>query len=149
MRSVKSGTAVEIEPPVAIEPRSKFRETLPDNCPPADAHEGACAQAFRFVATTAPTAADFDSYAAQGHQLPDGISVCPCRWASCSLFSDIRTVQKKRKLKSLKKYRFVVELKIAAKSGRLKESYGHIDFWMYNNFDPLAAILMIKDLDDG
>ncbi len=126
-----------------------FRETLPDHCPPSDAHDGARACAFRFVATEAPDASDFDSYAAQGIPLPDGIGVCACRWASCSLYSDLATVQKKRKLKNLKKYRFVAELKIAEKSGRLKDSSSHIDFWMYDNFDPLTAIVVIRDLENG
>lgn len=126
-----------------------FREPLPDNCPPADAHEGACACAFRFVSTNSPTASDFDSYAAQGNPLPDGIGVCACRWASCSLFPDLETARKKRKLKSLRKYRYVAELNIAEKSGRLKVSYAHIDFWMYENFDPIAAIVVTTDLDNG
>jgi hypothetical protein len=126
-----------------------FRETLSNDCPPADAHEGACACAFRFVLTETPTATDFASYAARGKPLPDGIGVCACRWASCSLFLDLETVRKKRKIKSLQKYRFVAELKIAAKSGRMKELYGHIDFWMYDHFDPLSAIVVVKDLDDG
>jgi hypothetical protein len=58
-------------------------------------------------------------------------------------------VLKKRKLKSLKKYNFVAELRIEAKSGRLKEDPGHIDFWMYDTFDPLTAILLVRGLEDG
>jgi hypothetical protein len=126
-----------------------FRESLPDNCPPIQAHERECPHAFRFVATKTPVAGDFDSYAAKQVPLPEGLNVCPCRWASCSLYPDLATVYKKRKIKSLKKYPFVAELTIAANIGRLVEDLSHIDFWMYDTFDPLTAIVVIKDLDDG
>jgi hypothetical protein len=126
-----------------------FRETLPNDCPPSDAHDGGCASAFRFVPADPAIAANFDSYAAQGKPLPVGTDVTPCRWASCSLYSDLATARKKRKLKSLKKYRFVAELRIPAKSGKMKEVSGHIDLWMYKDFDPIAAIVLIRDLDNG
>jgi hypothetical protein len=126
-----------------------FRESLPANCPPIDAHDGACACAFRFVSTPTPVAADFDSYAAQNKPIPTGIGVCPCRWASCSLYADLATVEKKRKLKSLRKYRFAARLTIREQSGYLKEDSGHIDFWMYDTFDPVAAIVETTELGDG
>lgn len=126
-----------------------FRESLPADCPPTHAHEDECARAFRFVLAKSPVVGDFASHAAKQMPLPEGIDVCPCRWASCSLYSDLATVHKKRKIKSLKKYPFIAELKIAAKSGRLVENSGHIDFWMYDTFDPLAAIVVVRGLNNG
>ena len=56
------------------------------------------------------------------------------------------TVQKKRKLKKLKSYPFVAQLKIKAASGRMIEEAKHIDFWMSDTFDPLAAIVQVQVL---
>lgn len=98
-----------------------WRERLPENCPPANAHAGPCEQAFRFVTTASPTAEDFESYSAKG--IPVGENEDPCRWASCSLYPDYATVLKKRKIKSLKRYPFVAEMKIRAGSGRIIQSW--------------------------
>ena len=56
------------------------------------------------------------------------------------------TVQKKRKLKKLKSYPFVAKLKIAASSGHVLEKSKHIDFWMFDTFDPLAAVVQVQEL---
>jgi hypothetical protein len=71
----------------------------------------------------------------------------PCRWASCSLFADLDTVAKKRAaFKKLRKYGYAAQIKIASGSGFLLENRGHIDFWMFDTFDPIAAIVQVKDL---
>lgn len=121
-----------------------FLETLPPNCPPKAAHNGGCGSAFRFVSCAKPAAVDFASNQAKGetpHPEAD-----PCRWASCSLYTDMATVQKKRKLKKLKRYPFVAELSIASGSGYLVQEGTHIDFWMSDTFDPLKAIVNVKAL---
>lgn len=121
-----------------------FREVLPAGCPPANSHNGACAIAFRFVSTATPKADAFESYATKGGLPPDGVD--PCRWASCSLYPDLATVNKKRKLPGLKKYGFVAEIIIKAGSGHLIEDSKHIDFWMYDTFDPVASIVIVRAL---
>lgn len=123
-----------------------FREVLPPNdCPPAESHQDGCETAFRFVPTAVPQADDFASHQAKGIPLPEGFD--PCRWASCSLYTDLKTVQKKRKLKGLRDYGFVAELKIAEASGHMvQRADGHIDFWMFDTFDPLAAIVQVQAL---
>lgn len=61
----------------------------------------------------------------------------------------METVNKKRKLKSLSKYLFIAQLGIAAGSGKLVLSKGHIDFWMYDTFDPVSAIIAVEGLQNA
>jgi len=125
----------------------KFREQLPTGgppCPPPKAHDGGQERAFRFIPTATPVAADFASNQAKQEPLPLGVD--PCRWASCSLYSDMETIKKKRLLKNLQKFAFVAEIKIAAGSGLLLLTGKHIDFWMFETFDPIAAIVQTQAL---
>jgi hypothetical protein len=123
-----------------------FREALPANCPPLGAHDGSCEKAYRFIPSAIPAAADFASYAANGEPPPEGVD--PCRWASCSLYADLSTVHKKRKLKNLRNYSFVAQMKIEAGSGMLLQRSSHIDFWMYDTFNPTAAVVDVIGLQD-
>lgn len=124
-----------------------YREKLPANCPPKTAHDGGCEQAFRFLPARNPEPEHFASNQAKGEPAPPGID--ECRWASCSLYADMATVQKKRKLKKLKSYGFVAQLKIAPASGHMVEESKHIDFWMSDMFDPVAAIVLVHELGNG
>ena len=124
-----------------------FRETLPTDgapCPPKEAHTGLCDSAFRLIPSKNPVSADFASNRAKEELLPPGVDAC--RWASCSLYCDLATVIKKRKLPKLKHYLFAAELKIKAGSGFLLQGGTHIDFWMFDTFDPIKAIVQIKGL---
>ena len=56
------------------------------------------------------------------------------------------TVQKKRKLKKLRSYTHIAVLKIGAGSGYLIIANSHIDFWMFESFDPVAAIVRVEGL---
>jgi len=91
-----------------------------------------------------PAPDHFASNQAKGETPPPGFDLC--RWASCSLFGDMATVQKKRKLPKLKNYPFIAELKITAASGRMMEKSAHIDFWMSETFDPITAIVQVQVL---
>lgn len=122
-----------------------FKEQLPDACPPREAHEGACEIAFRLVPSKTPCLDDFASKAAKAEPLLPG--ACPCRWASCSLYVDLGTIEKKRKtFKKLREYPFAAQMRIKAGSGRLLQEKAHIDFWMYDDFDPIESIVEIKGL---
>jgi hypothetical protein len=122
----------------------KFRETLPPGCPPKEAQDIECAEAFRFIPAATPESAHFASNAAKRETPPPGIDAC--RWASCSLYTDMATVQKKRKLKKLRSYTPIAVLKIGAGSGYLIIANSHIDFWMFETFDPVAAIVRVEGL---
>jgi hypothetical protein len=104
----------------------------------------ACNEAYRLLPSAPALADHFESLAAKGKQMPPGMD--PCRWASCSLCCNMKVVHKKRKLKSLQKYTHVAKMKIAAGSGTLLIGGGHIDFWMYDTFDPISAIVDVTRL---
>ena len=120
----------------------KFKEALPASCPPNHALGGACESAFRLIETAKPLATDFASSAAK--KLPKPLKVDDCRWASCSLFATIELLRTKQKVfPKLRKCNFYVEIKIPANAGRHVTENGHIDFWMFTSFDPLAVITKI------
>ena len=58
----------------------------------------------------------------------------------------MKTVGKKRKLKNLQKYTHVAKIEIKAGSGMLIEGNSHIDFWMFDTFDPIASIVHVDEL---
>jgi hypothetical protein len=125
-----------------------FREELPDGCPPEAAHDGGCGTAYRLVPTAKPVPSDFASNAAKKETCPETCD--PCRWASCSLFTDLNTIQKKRKtFKKLRKFHFAAEMTIKSGSGLLMQEGSHIDFWMFASFDPIGAIADVKALPDA
>src|SRR5271157_4434800 len=123
----------------------KFREALPDGCPPNHASEGAWPQAFRLLAAAKPEPAHFLSSSA-AKPCPSGVD--PCRWASCSLYTNLQTLKKKREtFPKLRKMSFFAELNIAANSGKtLNDGNNHLDFWMFDHFDPIKAITKVAAL---
>jgi hypothetical protein len=127
--------------------RVGYRENLPaKNCPPAESHEGECGEAWRLLPAKKPTAADFASNAAKGEPLPRP-DADPCRWASCSLFTNMDALIRSRNtFKKLRKMAFAAQVKIVTGSGRLLVENDHIDFWMFDTFDPLAAVLDVREL---
>jgi hypothetical protein len=122
-----------------------FREKLPDGCPPDAAHDGGCPDAYRLVSSAKLTVADFASNAAKQQPLPPNVD--PCRWASYSFYADMDTVHKKRKaFKKLREFTYVAKVEIAAGSGCVLIDGTHIDFWMFETFDPTAAIVHVEGL---
>jgi hypothetical protein len=121
-----------------------YREKLPPDCPPDGCNDGECEVAFRFVSANPPTDDDFASNSAKEEPLPPGVDIC--RWSSCSLYTDMDTVHKKRKLKKLQKIPFVAAITIAAGSGHWTQANNHIDFWMFDTFDPLKAVVQVEAL---
>jgi hypothetical protein len=125
-----------------------FLEKLPDACPPADAHDGACSDVYRLAVGSSPTLDDFASKAALGEPLPPRQDAC--RWASCSLFPSLAVIEKKRKaFKKLRLYKYAARLNIVAGSGRIIQDEFHIDFWLYDTFDHLKAIVSVEPLPDA
>ena len=54
--------------------------------------------------------------------------------------------KKRDTFKKLRTFEYVAKLKIQAGSGFTLIANGHIDFWMFDTFDPLSAIVHVKGL---
>ncbi|UWQ55107.1 hypothetical protein [Leisingera caerulea] len=122
---------------------TEFLEELPVGCPPDDAEDGLLEEVWRFHQGVTPKPEHFFSHAKLGKN--NHRNVCQCVFSSCSLFKTKRARQM-AKLPFFKK-KMASELKIPAKSGKfLQGRDGHVDFWMYTSFDPLASILRTEKL---
>lgn len=126
-----------------------YHEDLPLSCPPQLSKDDQISNAYRRVDDKVATIGDFASQAAKG--VEPLFPVDPCKWASCSLFlNKAQIVNISAKLPKPRSHsNYVAEMNIPASSGRwLAGKKGHIDFWMYGTFNPLAAIVKIEHLDD-
>ena len=122
-----------------------FRELLPDNCPPEDAHMGGYEVLYRFVPATPATNGDFDSHAAKGKAPPP--TVDPCRWSSCSFFRSRKDALSKLKLPKAKaRFSHFAVVNVPQGSGYSVEKSGHVDLWMFSTFDPVSAIVKYEEL---
>lgn len=120
-----------------------FRENLPPRCPPGNAVDVAYEGALRFVRSSSVRIEDFLSEASKGvNRRCD-----PCALASCSLFVNrsSRSFIATTRLPKFKNMR-VAEINIPVGSGLsiLNVESGHIDFWMYENYDPVASIIQVE-----
>jgi hypothetical protein len=121
-----------------------FRDTLPNGCPPNHASEEGYSQAFRLLSAAKPELGHFLPNSAE-KQCPTGVD--PCRWASCSLYTNLDTLRKKRQtFPRLRKMLFFAEISIAANSGKIVHENDHLDFWMFFSFDPIKAISKVAAL---
>ncbi len=94
----------------------------------------------RAISGPQATTADFDSHAKRNIALPDGM--CPCRWASCSLFQSSATT----KLPKIKKRKYLAFLNVDESSGlALAGNGGHFDFWFWATFDPTRAVTEVME----
>jgi len=125
-----------------------YAEPLPENCPPLEAKESTPQKVWRLVRTTSPTQDDFRSHAFMGKPCP--ARICACMASSCSVF---KLSPKKPPVFNLPKFKnkFVATLDIGEGSGKIIEndSTGHIDLWIYKEFNPLLhidSIVKNKDL---
>ncbi|WP_306734519.1 hypothetical protein [Marimonas arenosa] len=117
---------------------TNYREELPDGCPPPSANEDALADVWRFIQGQSPVESDFDSHAKLGKPNRKGASECD--FASCSLF-DTKAAKNMAKNQFFKR-KFASRLDIPASSGKhLANSKGHVHLWMYDEFDPVKAVV--------
>lgn len=125
--------------------QTAFRESLPANCPPADAVDVAHNEIYRFLASDPPDDDDFASYAAKGRL--NYLHIDACRWAACSFYSN--------KMKALKAWDtfsvirenndYIGSLDIPAGAGKSLggKKNGHVSFWFFSNFDPVGAVTQV------
>lgn len=119
----------------------RFKEQLPDSCPTDGAIDQPITIAYRVVQSPTPTETDFHSHALLGKPLSPTMDAC--RWSSCSLFVCKTTVMELAQ--RMPKLRFpnahVSTLSIPSGAGySLIKKKKHVDFWMFDGFDPVAAI---------
>jgi hypothetical protein len=121
-----------------------WREPLPERCPPNEAHHPEKRQlVLRFVDSQTPQDVDFHSHAHLGKKCPPYVD--PCCWASCSVtpctedelpqiaFSKLPRVRAKKK--------YVAAFWIETSAGLILQDHpNHIHLWLYQSFDPLAAV---------
>ncbi len=121
-----------------------YWEALPQECPPAHAVDKKIEAVYRVVHSDPPQKEHFESHAKQGKKAPPGMDEC-C-WASCSLCTSI---DKMRNFAGLPKVRdrgpcFVATLAIPVGAGKSVTKGKHIDFWMFDTFDPVAATVAVE-----
>ena len=120
----------------------KYKEKLPEtSCPPNESLEDSLSEVWRFIPEPTAKMEDFLSHNAKGHI--NRRNADECAFASCSLFNSIARVRELAKTQFFKKMH-AAELNIPKNSGKYTVgSKGHIDFWMYDSFDPLSAIVQV------
>ena len=121
-----------------------YWEVLPQQCPPADAADVAISEAYRLVGANPPAKDHFASYAKLGKPKPP--TVDPCSWASCSLFTSLTHL---RNMSALPKIRdagapFVAKLSLPVGAGMSRLKRKHVDFWMFDTFDPTSAVSQVE-----
>lgn len=134
---------------LAVHAGEVFKEPLPPQCPPADAPVADGRNVLRLIeAPDKISAASFHSHAKLGKKVPP--TVCPCRWASCSTFNaeaKPHYLTGATKLPKLRHMKYVAVLHLPPEAGRIKvDQNGHVDVWMYSDFDPLENVVTYKEV---
>ena len=121
----------------------KYKENLPDGCPPDGAGVRAYEGVWRYVTSKTVTDNDFASYHALGKPRPKTVS--PCRWASSSLFlTQEAAYLLLPKLRG--RYKHIAKVNISEKCGVSLLLKSHIDFWRYDTFKP--AVVAVEDIPE-
>lgn len=119
-----------------------FKENLPKKCPPSDSVDAELKDVWRFIKGTVASESCFCSFAKLNRE--NKSNVCPCRWASCSLYIGDRNTLEMMKLPKFKNFKARVEMNIPLGSGRSKTVDRHIDFWAYDSFSFLGAVTRVE-----
>ena len=123
----------------------RFREDLPQNCPPANAAEiSGPLVMYRLTQEKEPTNEDFFSFRklkpeAKYQELNE------CLASGLSVFSDPK-LARKRAVRRMKGYR-VCRVKLDIGSGMIMKTYGHghHTWWPYHSFDILGCCETVAD----
>lgn len=114
----------------------KWKENLPENCPPQGAGTKAFEGVWRYVNSKNVTDKDFASYYALGKKPPKTVSLC--RWASSSLFLTKEAAYLLLP-KLRRRYKYIAKVNITDKCGVSLLLKSHIDFWRFSTFAPLVV----------
>lgn len=125
-----------------------FKEALPPQCPPGDALVSDHRVVLRLISSRDITEESFYSHARLGKPLPP--KMCPCRWASCSTYIDDGKSHRTKgvtKLPKLRGMKYIAVLQLVPDAGRIKDGErGHVDLWMYRDFDPVNNVIEIREV---
>ena len=124
-----------------------FAETLPPQCPPADAEPLSKAVLIRLAKEPKPKPESFASHAARG--LPIRGDVSSCSHASCSLFVHDETgdqLNAMRRLPRFKSFKHAFLLNVGPSAGVavVNSTTKHVDLWMFKGFDPVSAVISVQ-----
>jgi len=125
-------------------------DPLPGECPPIDAEDAFDGVVLRLVKTDPPTADDFKFGKATGKKKPNGWD--ECRWCACSVWEGStkrEVLTGVAKFPKLRDNKFIAHIKIDGGSGKIMPhapSSTHLSLWMYDDFDPLQAVVKIEPL---
>jgi hypothetical protein len=123
----------------------KFKESLPDGCPPPGAGPFHFAGVYRFVSANPATDDDFASYQALEEKAKNAgqrakgrpRSVPPCVWAATSLFVE-RDAAYEALPKPRERFEFLAKVTITEQCGVSILKRKHISFWRFESFVPMV-----------
>lgn len=121
----------------------KFKEALPEQCPPGEAEDKALENVCRFLPFSPPESSEnYKSHAELGK--PTG-SASECKARSCSLFHFNQAAKQAMKIAAFRRMKVAV-LNIPEGAGmHLNGTNGHIDFWMASHFKPATSVAHLCD----
>lgn len=121
----------------------QYWEDLPDQCPPVGAQDVAIEPAYRIVFSQPPHKEHFASHKKLG-RMPTP-ETDECRFASCSLFLKLAPAKKLAGLPKIRaKGGFIAKLAIPTGAGMSFIKNQHVDFWMFDGFDPISATVEVE-----
>jgi hypothetical protein len=116
----------------------RFREELPDNCPPEDAFEPENLIVYRMVETIPPTERDFYSHAIIYPDRKYKYKVSDCELRSVSVFAKINECKLPIKIPA-NRGRKIVRLILNVSSGKVRQgTTSHYSWWIYADFSPFT-----------
>lgn len=120
-----------------------YKEKLPNECcPPPESKDVGLTDVWRFLRSSQPTEACFASHAAKN--IENKKAVCPCKWASCSLYQGERNTKEMLKLQMFKNFVARAKVEIPAGSGHSKQDGTHVDFWEFDHFSFISAVVQVE-----
>lgn len=129
---------------MSIEIIENWKETLPEDCPPADAKSPNNESFYRLVTQAPPLESDFYSNRKLFPLMRFNTSECVAR--SVSIFNCIKSCRQIRKLpahknKLVAKLTLPVEAGLIKKSGRPK----HYSWWIRKDFNPIEFLEIVNE----
>ncbi|OAP40403.1 hypothetical protein AU381_00330 [Sinorhizobium glycinis] len=123
-----------------------YLEDLPDSCPPREAIDESFGPAYRMLPAAVPILEHFHSHRKLGRQKPHDVT--ECRFASCSLFMSLEKTKRIARMPKMRsKVTHIGVLNVPQGSGSwLENDREHVDFWMYDGFDPTGHIAEVIEL---